>query len=569
MKKTLFFIFLCVGVLGAEASKNWLNDFQSMQSTNVLKKSYLAGILSGKSYGKYSVDSLYSPSLVKKFYKKRDYETYWITGNFDLNSNLFGLVDAIDDAYKIGLDSRSYHQSEISEILSDIKNRNLFTKKDKNLAIGKLDILLTDLFFTLSKDVREGSLDYYKFNRMLKNKSEAEEINYTWTTSKKKMDYISFLDKAVSTNDMKKAIYSLQPDNQIYQKLKNAYIKYQAIEASGGWQKIPGGKTLRLGVVDGNRVPILTERLYKTGDLLQYDPFLIKVTPEVSDAIKNFQRRMGLTPSGVLNRSTRNALNIPVEVRLRQIKLNLERSRWESQNFGDNYILINIPDFRMNFIRHENSELSMRVVVGTRKNPTPIFQSKMSYFVVNPTWTVPSSIVLKEMLTKLQDDPDYLSTRKFKMYSDWSKNRKEIDSFDIDWYAYTEESKLPYSFVREPGKGNPLGSVKFIFPNRHAVYMHDTPSKKYFKRNVRAFSHGCIRLAQPQKLLELLSNNFTDLDYANVKKLQKSAENKSIPLSDKIPVYIRYYTAWSDENGNVSFRNDIYGYDALQYKILN
>ncbi len=569
MKKTLFFTILCVASLLAEANKNWLNDFQSMQSTNVLKKSYLAGMLLGQSYGEYSLDSIYSAPLVKKFYKKRDYKTYWITGNFDLNKNLFGLIDAIDDAYKIGLDGRNYHKNEISEILSDIKDRNLFTQKDKNLAISKLDILLTDLFFTLSKDVREGSLDYYKFNEMIKEKSEIEEINYTWSRSKKKMNYISFLDKAVSMNNMKKAIYSLQVDNQIYQKLKDAYIKYQAIDASGGWEKIPGGKTLKLGVVDKNRVPILAERLYKSGDLLVYDPSLIKVTPEVSDAIKNFQKRMGFTTSGVLNRTTRNALNIPVENRLRKIKLNLERSRWESKNFGDNYILINIPDFRMNFIRNEFSELSMRVVVGSKKNPTPIFQSKMSYFVVNPTWTVPSSIILKEMLAKLQDDPDYLSTRHFKMYSDWSKDRKEIDSFDIDWYAYTEDSKLPYSFVRSPGKGNPLGSVKFIFPNRHAVYMHDTPSQKYFKRNVRAFSHGCIRLAEPQRLLELLSNNFTDSDYTNIKKIQQSAENKSIPLSDKIPVYIRYYTAWADENGNVSFRNDIYGYDAIQYKILN
>ncbi len=569
MKKTLFFIFLCVGTLLAEANKNWLNDFQSIQSTDVLKKSYLAGILSGQSYGKYSLNSIYSPSLVNKFYKKRDYQTYWITGNFDLNQNLFGLIDAIDNAYKIGLDSRSYHEDEISEILSDIKNRNLFTKKDKNLAISKLDILLTDLFFTLSKDVRDGALDYYKFNQILKEKSETEEINYTWTIAKKKMDYISFLDEAISMNNMKKAIYSLQSDNQIYKRLKDAYFKYKSIKDSGGWQKIPGGKTLKLGVVDGNRVPILTERLYMSGDLVNSDPFLIKVTPEVSDAIKNFQRRMGLNPSGVVNRATRNALNIPVEKRLRQIKLNLERSRWESGNFGENYILINIPDFRMNFIRHEASELSMPVVVGSQTHPTPIFQSKMSYFVINPTWTVPSSIVLKEMLTKLQDDPDYLSTRKFKMYSDWSKNRKEIDSFDIDWYAYTEDSKLPYSFVRSPGKGNPLGTVKFIFPNRHAVYMHDTPSKKYFKRRVRTFSHGCIRLAQPQKLLELLSNNFTDIDYDNIKKLQKNAENKSISLSDKIPVYIRYYTAWSDEKGNVSFRNDIYGYDAIQYKIMN
>jgi murein L,D-transpeptidase YcbB/YkuD len=172
------------------------------------------------------------------------------------------------------------------------------------------------------------------------------------------------------------------------------------------------------------------------------------------------------------------------------------------------------------------------------------------------------------MLGKIQENPYYLEERNYKMYDSWKKDRKAVDSFDVDWFQYDEESKIPFNIVQEPGGGNPLGNVKFMFPNNHAVYMHDTTQKKLFKKSVRAFSHGCIRLQEPQKLLEFVSSDYLGDSYESIKSKLKTGENQSLSLNDKIPVYIRYYTAFVDEFGSVHFGKDIYGYDKIAQKLL-
>jgi murein L,D-transpeptidase YcbB/YkuD len=301
---------------------------------------------------------------------------------------------------------------------------------------------------------------------------------------------------------------------------------------------------------------------------LEYSDGGKKFDKALQNALKRFQKRVGLWASGVLNSTTRTALNVSVEKRLSKIKLNLERARLEKDDLSGRYIIANIPEFMMRFLDGSQELLKIRIVVGKPKNPTPIFQAKMSYVVLNPRWSVPNSIVAKEMLTKIQENPYYLEERNYKMYDSWKKDRKAVDSFDVDWFQYDEESKIPFNIVQEPGGGNPLGNVKFMFPNNHAVYMHDTTQKKLFKKSVRAFSHGCIRLQEPQKLLEFISSDYLGDSYESIKEKLKTGENQSLSLNDKIPVYIRYYTAFVDEFGSVHFGKDIYGYDKIAQKLL-
>ena len=557
-----------VAVQTEKKPEQWVNELSDIHNSITTKKSYLKGILNGQQYGEYTLAELSSATLVNRWYQQRGYETFWISSGFDINPNLFEMMEMIKHASDEGLESEDYHLSEISSILDEVKNGSELTKRDRNLAIAQADVLLTDAFLTMAKDLREGAIDYKAFNRILRAKGEREEINYKWADPKRKINYLTLLQKLAQEGDLKNILEGLTNHNELYEQLKQAYQFYKNIALQGGWKKIPAGKKLRMGNISKKRVPLMAKRLYMTGDLEFYDPDITVVTPEMKEALKHYQKRMGIWPSGVLTDVTRNALNVSVEKRLKKIKLNLERMRWENGPYGQEYIFVNIPDFKMQFMKDGMREIEMRVVVGKKDHPTPIFSSTFSYIVLNPTWAVPRSIVKKEMLPRIQEDPDYLASRKFKLYKGWDKNRKEIDGFDVDWWQYDEDSNLPYSFVREAGKGNPLGLVKFMFPNKYAVYMHDTPQKSLFRNSKRAYSHGCIRLHKPQELLAYVSDHYTNIPYNKVKMMQKTGKSQSLRLDYGIPVYIRYYTAWADNEGAVHFRNDIYGYDKIQYKLL-
>ncbi len=548
--------------------ENWVQGISSVGST-VAIKSFLKGMLSGLEYNSQSVNNLKSKRLLKRFYAHRDYDTFWISTDYSLNPNIFQLLSLIKDIDNEGLDREKYHYDKLQSILDLIKNSQDLDENDRNINIAKFDIYLSDAFLTLACDLYEGEIDMVRFKELLRKKAQMSEIHYSWDLPNKSMDYVALLNSSKDSTDLQARLLSLSNSNNMLNSLKRAYKRYSDIAMSGGWSLIPRGRVLRVGSVDKRRVPLLANRLYLTGDFDIPDYNSSKMSKELSNALKHFQDRMGIWDSGKLNERTRRALNVSVEERLKTIALNISRLRNETQNFGDEYIIVNIPDFRMSFVKDGGDVLSMRVVVGRKKNPTPVFSSSMKYFELNPYWTVPDSIVKKEMLHRIQEDPDYLSSRGFKMYRTWKKGQKPADPFDVDWWKYDDYSSIPYHFVKQPGKGNPLGFVKFMFPNSHAVYMHDTDEKRFFKSSVRAYSHGCIRLQRPQELLEYITQNYTSESLDQIESLKKSKKNHSIRLNRTIPVHIRYFTAWVNEDGGVSFRKDIYGYDKMQLALMN
>ncbi len=548
--------------------EKWVNSLGGMHDSEVTKKSYLKGILAGQQYGEYAIAQLVSANMVKKFYRKGNYKTVWITSGFDISPNLFEMVEMIRGAENEGLNSETYHFSEISAILDQIKNDVDLSDKERSLAVTQVDVLLTDAFLTMAKDLREGEIDFKKFRQILNKKSAKDDVNYKWENPNRSINYVSLLKKVSRSGGLESTLMALPSNNELYKQLKEGYRRYLDIVAQGGWKKIPKGEQLRKGIISKRRVPLLAQRLYMSGDLASYDPNITIVKQEMKDAIKHFQKRMGIWPSGAVTETTRNTMNVSAQRRLEKIKLNLERMRWEREPFGLEYVYINIPDFKMRFYKDGGKDIEMRVVVGKKTNPTPIFNSTLSYMVLNPTWSVPKSIVQDEMLPRIQEDPEYLAAHKFKLYQGWKSGREEIDPFSVDWWQYDEESNLPYSFVRQPGPGNPLGLVKFMFPNKYAVYMHDTPDKRLFKNSRRAYSHGCIRLHKPQELLSYLCDNFTNSSFTTVERMQDSGKTQSVKLNRTVPVHVRYYTAWMEDDGSVNFRNDIYGYDQIQYNLL-
>ncbi len=566
MFKTVSRVIAAILLTTATLSATWVDSLGEIQSSHVARQSYMQGLLLGQTYGIYNVTDLHSKKLVRKFYEQRDYRTFWFNGMNEPDLSVVDMLDAIKRSAREGLDTSRYHLAEIDALFDEVQDGTFYTQREHNLATITLDLMLTDAFLTLAHDLYEGLIDYKRFKVRLKRLSEARDIKYAWDTPFPKVDYLALLKHVKSNGEIGETLYKLVTENPIYLNLLDAYEHYRIIVSDGGFVQIPN-VTLKLGS-KGNAVKLLAQRLFQSDDLDFYDESYLLFDKPLQEALKKFQRRMGLIQSGVLNRATRNALNVPAHERLKTIKINLERSRWEKDPMTCSCVFVNIPAFMMYFLEGSEIVLQMPVVVGKKSNPTPIFKAYMSYVVLNPTWSVPQSIVKKEMLKRLQEDPDYLNTRNFKAYNGWSKNRKEIDPFEIDWYQYDEESDLPFNFVKQPGQGNPLGKVKFMFPNKYAVYMHDTNEKRLFKRRIRAFSHGCIRLQNPQKMLEFVSENFLDRPYSDVKALMKKRDSTSLNLSKRIPVYIRYYTSWVNEDG-VNFRYDIYGYDKIQSKLMH
>ena len=569
MYRKLISLLFLASIMQTSLGANWTESLGELQKSDSFNKSYLLGMLTDQSYGIYKVENLKSRDLVLKLYENNENKLYWFDESGIISSEISELIESIKNSSNEGLNPNRYHLSEINFINKKITNSLLFDDRDLKLASTKMDILLSDAFLTLAKDLHQGQIDYQGFQDILTVKSEEEDVNYVWSQKLEKFNYLDILKQSRESGEIKTSLFALTPTTDIYNRFKDAYIRYRDVKNQGGFKKIPKSGTLKVGA-KSNVVKALRVRLAQSGDLDYSDEENKRFDDSVKNALKRFQKRVGIWPAGVLNASTRRALNVPISKRLKKLKLNLERSRWERDSFDNRYVIVNIPEFYMRFMDSNEELISSRVIVGKPSKPTPIFQSKMSYVVLNPTWSVPNSIIAKEMLEHLQEDPYYLEDRNYKVYDGWNKKkRKEIDSFDVDWLQYDDASKIPYNIVQNPGKRNPLGRMKFMFPNKYAVYLHDTDTKKLFKKPVRAFSHGCIRLYQPQKFLKFVSNNYMDSSYADVKEKLDSKENESLNLNDKIPVYIRYYTAFVDGDGGVHFGKDIYGYDKIQQKLLN
>ncbi len=253
---------------------------------------------------------------------------------------------------------------------------------------------------------------------------------------------------------------------------------------------------------------------------------------------------------------------------LRKIRLNLERLKLMKPGLGDNYALINIPEYTVRVIDTNGTAMAMAVVVGQRKMQTPIFSADLSYVTLNPQWGVPDSIARNEVIPKLLEDPNYLVSHNMVIRKSYDLNTPEISQNSVDWEAYLLEEKdkeeMTYKFIEVPSKKNGLGRVKFIFPNKHSVYMHDTQSKHLFKRKVRTYSHGCVRLEKPVAMLEHISKNYTNKSNEEVKEWYDSLETHHMSLTKKLPVHTAYLTTYVDECGELLVFNDIYGFDKTQ-----
>jgi murein L,D-transpeptidase YcbB/YkuD len=294
-----------------------------------------------------------------------------------------------------------------------------------------------------------------------------------------------------------------------------------------------------------------------------YDPRLVA-------AVKSFQNDLGLRPTGIVSGTTLAELNVPIQARINQVILNMERWRWLPKKFEPDYLLVNIPEYRLRVFEQGKQALTMRVIVGKTLTATPIFSDKMEYVVLSPYWNVPFSIIDKELRPKLAADPQgTLDRLDMEVVKGYGRKATIIDPTTIDWANLTPET-FKYTLRRRPGPKNDLGEVKFIFPNSNDIYLHDTPHNELFSETKRNFSHGCVRVEQPVQLATYLLRDNPNWDQTAIQDTIAERKEKYVTLKEKLPVYLVYLTAWADADGHPHFRDDIYGHDkALAKEYFN
>ena len=485
-------------------------------------------------------------SQIPLFYQRRGFFPAWCSDKGVL-PQAESLITEIKGAHDEGLEPDDYHLTNILSLIEKIKNKQTLGNTVNPELWGDLDLLLTDAFMLYAAHLFAGRVN-------------PETIHTDWTVSSPTSDLTNILQSALNTKQIKKALRDLRPQHPGYTGLKNYLMHYRNIAKTAPGLPLLGGTHLKKGD-KGTSVESLRERLIILGDLYADNKDQADIFDEtIEETVLRYQKRHGLKQDGIVGPRTLEMLNTSLQKRIRQIELNMERWRWVPRNIGNRYLIVNIADFKLWVIENRRRVLDMRVVVGRPYRRTPVFSSKMTFMVVNPYWNIPQRLAIKDVLPKIQKNIHYIEQQRIKVFKDWSKNAEEIDPETIDWNKI-EPRNLTYKLRQEPGPRNVLGRMKFIFPNKFAVYLHDTPKRSLFKENNRDFSSGCIRVEEPISLAVYLLQD--DPSWTR-ERLIEAIENKApqvVGLKRPITVHLQYWTAWVDETGRLNFRNDIYDRD--------
>lgn len=363
-----------------------------------------------------------------------------------------------------------------------------------------------------------------------------------------------------------KALDALRPSHPQYFQLRQMLKGYRTLAARGGWPAIGTGPSLKPGMNDpriGEMRANLKARGYSGIDNADADFY----DDGIAAVIKHFQRRHGLDVDGVAGPATIAALNVSADERVKQIIVNMERWRWLPEALGGRHVFVNQAGFEMFLVDAGALVARHRVIVGKPFHQTPMFSDKISYAEFNPTWTVTPAIAAAEFLPKLRADPGYLARNDYVLYGGWGAGAPIIDPWSVDWSQVSGKG-FPYRIVQQPGPKNALGVVKFMFPNKFNIYLHDTPSRQLFAQTGRAFSHGCIRVHEPVRFAEKLFGLDNSLTPAKIKSLIDGKNTATAKLKSKVPVHLTYFTVWIDEDGLPNFFPDIYERDRLVTRLL-
>lgn len=523
------FISLCGACQKSEPKATVKTDIP-IKITAIVLDSNLVMALSEK-----EASSTLTSKEVHTFYSRRNYQLGW----FNTKGITCGATNFYTQlqGYSLDFDDKSLN----SKLLDSLMNAFDSAPKEQLLSqkqVQQLDVLLTIKFFDYAHKVYGGTT---------KKASDLE-----WFIPRKKKDYQILLDSLVSSELCKNL---QEPVNQYYIRLRIKLKQYRVIQKQGGFPFIETSKKqVAVGLRDSSFSKI-KRYLTLTGDFKGNDQTPV-FTDALSQALKIFQHRMGITETGTINQKTISELNKPIEFRIKQLMVNMERLRWIPIQLEKQYILVNIPAFTLHVFEAGKPIWSTKVVVGKAARKTSIFRGNLSQVILNPYWGVPTSIVRNEMLPRLKKNPNYLTNNNMEVFSGSTR----IDPSQVNWASY--KGNVPFDIRQKPGKSNALGKMKFMFPNNYHIYLHDTPSKGLFGETNRAFSHGCIRVENPRWLAYYLSQNNKAWSKERIDQILETDTQIGIRIIPTVPVYIVYFTAWVDDNELLHFRNDVYHLDS-------
>ena len=465
---------------------------------------------------------------LKQHYIKNKGSIYWVgTGR------MTPFIQRIENAQLDGLNPADYPAETLAELRDGISEGD-----PQGAAMAEL--YYSAFFVAYAADLRIGRIAPQKVDPHL-------------FRSRKTIDVVRALGALTKQREPGKFLSSFEPQNPHYQALKKMMRIYTTVDEENEWPVIPQGAAVKVGGSDP-RVPAIRDLLTFTGDYTGADSSASVYDKQLSSAVMNFQRRHGLEAKGLLGKQTIMAMNVPPAERIRQIMVNMERWRWMPDQLGTDHFLVNIAAFELQHVTQGTIVERMDVVTGAVATQTPEFSDQMEYVELNPYWTVPYSIATKEMLPKLKANP-FAYAGDFEVFVNG-----KLGSWDaVNWASYGSGS-FPFTFRQLPGPKNALGRVKFMLPNQHNIYFHDTPAKDKFSSTSRAFSHGCIRLSRPMDLAYELIGTVPGWSSELVDQVLASGKNTRVVLPAKIPVHLVYSTAFKGQGG-IEFRPDVYGRD--------
>ncbi len=487
---------------------------------------------------------------LKAMYELLKYQPLWIDekGLTDYTKTLFETI-----ASDITLDVNS----TVYKTYITLKETEIPIDRE---SIGSREFEIAKLYQDYMSHVLYGDIDWKKFHKKLRKTHR----NGVWKVHNILATPESLLIESLRYKSLTHAFEEAKPKFPLYDRMLIALKTYQDIAARGGWDALPDFENLKPGVTS-SVVPALRERLRVEGDYVCD----INETGEVYEgclvnAVKKLQGRHGLETEGFVGKMTRKALSESAEHKVEKLKLNLDRIKWVKRDNDRYHIYVNVPTFTMYMFDVQEIIQSMRVIVGRKGHETPIFYGRVRTIVLNPYWRIPASIIRHETIPKLKKDAGYTNKKHIEIHTGYSEHSPRVNPYKVNWHKYGRKLP-PYKFMQSPGEHNALGKVKYLFPNKYAVYMHDTNERYLFVKDYRALSHGCVRLAKPFELLDRFAEIEPSIDAKKTKEIL--AKNKKTPyrLKHTVPVDIIYLTSVVNTDGTVVFANDVYGYDKMQF----
>ncbi len=482
-------------------------------------------------------------ALLLEVYQGHDFAPYWTRP-----ARVRELMDLIQNAADHGLMPADYNIDQLHQVL-----QRRMARPSAEIE-AEADILLTESL------LRYG---YHRRFGKVKGSTLDPDINFRRESFLQQSTSVT-VEQALESSSLTDFIQMAAPSGPVYQHLQARLAVYRDMADTGGWPTVADDPVLRIGDNDP-RVSDIRKRLAATGRIKDHGDLNSTLFDQaLKNAVKGFQLRHRLGQDGIVGQQTIAALNVPVEHRINQLRTSLERLRWVNQEAVDTMVVVNIAGFRAFYFKDGALEWETRAQVGKHYRQTPVFRGDIAYLEFNPTWTIPPGILRNDTLPAIKRDPNYLASKNIRVIDN---KGTIVDPATVNWNKY--KTSVPYTLRQDPGPNNALGTVKFIFPNKHFVFMHDTPHPELFSHKERSFSSGCIRIQDPLKMAELVLNDPVKYNRSALEDVVNSRETQRIRPSPKMPVIIVYLTASVNADGKVRFYKDIYNRDQKVLDALN